>query len=116
MCDKHDGKIIQRLEKENVEHPTLIDFYDNDSLETMKSIVENGFDPKSLTRTEVDDYMRVSGRIAIFADCLDKLCKMGIPLDIGEKYQRLKDRRLEIDTFKLSLIHRWHQTPQDLAS
>ena len=79
--DEHDGKIIQRLEKENVEHPTLIAFIDNDSVETIKSIVENGFDPKSLTRTEVCDYMRVSDRIAMFAENLDELCKLGIPFD-----------------------------------
>ena len=82
--DKHDDKIIERLKEKNVDPPTLIFSYDNDSIETIKSIAKNGFDPNMLTGSELHDccdYMHVSGRIAMIDDDLEELCELGIPFD-----------------------------------
>ena len=81
--DSKEARMIQRLEEEGVSEPTEIVFYDADSLSSLKCIIDNGFDPKTLTKEEIYEKMEIKGRRAIFDTSLDRLhvCNLGLPLD-----------------------------------
>ena len=76
-----EARMIQRLEEEGVNEPTKIFYYSDDSLSSLKCIVENGFDPKTLTKKMLMRRVNLIGRHAMFDTTLDALCNLGLPID-----------------------------------
>ena len=81
--DPKEKKLRQRLEEEGVNTPTTILRFgvDFDVLDTISIVIENGFDPKTISKEELYEIVDLEGRIAMFADDLEELCELGIPFD-----------------------------------